>query len=100
VDRSGGPNTSGAALRTAGQEIEMGQPGSKSVLVTGASRGVGHATALRLAAEGMNVPAPRYAVGKDARALTTMPRLLPDRLLDRIRLKMLGLPTAFGARDC
>jgi NAD(P)-dependent dehydrogenase (short-subunit alcohol dehydrogenase family) len=43
------------------------------VLVTGASSGIGPATALRLAAEGMNVPAPRYAVGKDARALSAMP---------------------------
>ena len=42
-------------------------------------------------------PRTRYVVGKDARALSTLPRLLPDRLLDRIRLKMLGLPTAFGA---
>ncbi|MFC7400147.1 SDR family oxidoreductase [Chelatococcus sp. GCM10030263] len=41
-------------------------------------------------------PRTRYAVGKDARALSLLPRLLPDGLLDRIRLKMLGLPTAFG----
>jgi hypothetical protein len=42
---------------------------------------------------------PRTAVGKDGHVLSIMPRLLPDRLLDRFRLKMLGLPTAFGAAD-
>ncbi len=41
-------------------------------------------------------PRTRYAVGKDARMLSILPRLLPDRVLDWLRLKMLGLPTAFG----
>jgi len=35
----------------------------------------------------------RYPVGKDARVLVTMPRLLPDRWLDQIRLRLFGMPT-------
>jgi len=35
----------------------------------------------------------RYPVGKDARVLVTMPRLLPDRWLDQIRLRLFGIPT-------
>lgn len=41
-------------------------------------------------------PRLRYAVGKDARMLLTLPRLVPERALDRVRLRALGLPTAFG----
>lgn len=41
-------------------------------------------------------PRVRYPVGADARTLVTLPRLLPERLLDRVRLRMLGLPIAFG----
>jgi NAD(P)-dependent dehydrogenase (short-subunit alcohol dehydrogenase family) len=37
-------------------------------------------------------PRARYAVGKGARLLTTMPRLLNDALLDRIRYRLFGLP--------
>jgi NAD(P)-dependent dehydrogenase (short-subunit alcohol dehydrogenase family) len=42
-------------------------------------------------------PKIRYIVGKDARLLTTLPRILPDRILDSIRLRALGLPARFGA---
>jgi NAD(P)-dependent dehydrogenase (short-subunit alcohol dehydrogenase family) len=37
-------------------------------------------------------PKPRYIVGKDARPLTLLPRLLPIGLLDRLELRVLGLP--------
>ena len=36
-------------------------------------------------------PRARYAVGKDAAALMTLSRLLPDRALDALRARMLGL---------
>jgi NAD(P)-dependent dehydrogenase (short-subunit alcohol dehydrogenase family) len=38
-------------------------------------------------------PRVRYPVGKDSTLLTTMPRLLPDGLLDRIRYRLLHLPS-------
>jgi NAD(P)-dependent dehydrogenase (short-subunit alcohol dehydrogenase family) len=41
-------------------------------------------------------PRLRYAVGADATMLVTLPRVLPDRALDQVRLRMLGLRTAFG----
>jgi len=41
-------------------------------------------------------PRIRYRVGKGAKVLTILPRLLPDRLLDRIRMRILGL-SAFNA---
>lgn len=41
-------------------------------------------------------PRLRYRVGKDARMMVTLPRLLPGRALDRVRLRLLGLSTAFG----
>jgi len=41
-------------------------------------------------------PRLRYVVGADARGLVALPRLLPERLLDRVRLRMLGLRTEFG----
>jgi NAD(P)-dependent dehydrogenase (short-subunit alcohol dehydrogenase family) len=44
-------------------------------------------------------PRIRYVVGKDARLLTTLPRILPDRILDAIRLRALGLPAQFGALE-
>lgn len=37
-------------------------------------------------------PRARYSVGKDAGLLTTIPRLLPDGLLDRIRYRLFQLP--------
>jgi NAD(P)-dependent dehydrogenase (short-subunit alcohol dehydrogenase family) len=36
-------------------------------------------------------PRSRYPVGRDARLLVTMPRLLPDRVLDQLRLRIFGL---------
>jgi NAD(P)-dependent dehydrogenase (short-subunit alcohol dehydrogenase family) len=42
-------------------------------------------------------PRTRYPVGKDARLLVTLPRMLPDRLLDLIRLRLFGMPLSFGA---
>jgi NAD(P)-dependent dehydrogenase (short-subunit alcohol dehydrogenase family) len=41
-------------------------------------------------------PRVRYPVGEHARMLVTMPRLLPDRLLDRIRFRLFGLSPRFG----
>ena len=37
-------------------------------------------------------PRIRYPVGRDARALVTLPRLLPDRWLDRLRVRLFGMP--------
>jgi len=37
-------------------------------------------------------PRTRYVVGKDAHMLVTLPRVLPDRVLDWLRSRMLGLP--------
>lgn len=42
-------------------------------------------------------PRIRYRVGKHAALLTTLPRVLPDRLLDALLLRIAGLPTTFGA---
>jgi NAD(P)-dependent dehydrogenase (short-subunit alcohol dehydrogenase family) len=42
-------------------------------------------------------PRLRYVVGADARRIVALPRLLPERLLDRVRLRMLGLRTEFGS---
>ncbi len=42
-------------------------------------------------------PRLRYAVGKDARMLAALPRVLPERALDRVRLRTLGLSTQFGS---
>jgi NAD(P)-dependent dehydrogenase (short-subunit alcohol dehydrogenase family) len=42
-------------------------------------------------------PRIRYHVGKDARLLAALPRLLPDRVLDAARLRLFGMPTSFGA---
>ncbi len=41
-------------------------------------------------------PRIRYPVGQDARLLVTLPRLLPDRWLDEIRLRLFGLSRASG----
>ena len=41
----------------------------------------------------------RYVVGKGARTLATLPKVLPASLLDRVRMKIFGLPTRFGANE-
>ncbi|HEY1802368.1 MAG TPA: SDR family oxidoreductase [Terriglobales bacterium] len=42
-------------------------------------------------------PRSRYQAGKDARLFATLSGILPDRILDAIRFKNLGLPSRFGA---
>ncbi len=42
-------------------------------------------------------PRARYPVGKHARLLGALPRLLPDRLLDSIRRRLFAMPRSFGA---
>lgn len=39
-------------------------------------------------------PRIRYVVGKGARQMTLLPRLLPDRVLDSLRIKIFGMPAA------
>ena len=39
----------------------------------------------------------RYRVGNHASLLTLLPRILPDWLLDAVRLRVLGLPTKFAS---
>ena len=41
-------------------------------------------------------PRIRYQVGKHAHLLTALPRILPDRILDALLLRIVGLPTEFG----
>lgn len=38
-------------------------------------------------------PRARYPVGKHSRVLVTMPRVLPDGILDRIRYRLFGMPS-------
>lgn len=42
-------------------------------------------------------PRARYRVGKHARVLTTLPRILPDALLEHLLMRIAGMPTQFGA---
>ena len=42
------------------------------------------------------IPRRRYPVGKNAGLLIMLPRLVPDRLLDVLRMRLFGLPTRFG----
>ena len=42
-------------------------------------------------------PRTRYPVGKDSRLLTTLPRVVPEATLDRLRLRIFGMPVKFGA---
>jgi NAD(P)-dependent dehydrogenase (short-subunit alcohol dehydrogenase family) len=44
-------------------------------------------------------PRIRYTVGKHAKLLGTLPRILSDWLLDAIRFRIAGLPSAFGAAE-
>src|SRR5579862_2441823 len=44
-----------------------------------------------------NRPRIRYRVGKHAKLLATLPRILPEQVLDALRLRMFGLPTRLGA---
>lgn len=43
-------------------------------------------------------PKIRYVVGKDAKTLAILPRLLPDRWLDALRVRMLGLAAPVADR--
>jgi len=43
-------------------------------------------------------PKTRYPVGADTRVLLTLSKVLPDRLLDRVRFRVFGLQGKFGAR--
>ena len=42
-------------------------------------------------------PRTRYRVGKHATLLATLATFVPDRLLDKIRFRLTGMPSAFGA---
>jgi NAD(P)-dependent dehydrogenase (short-subunit alcohol dehydrogenase family) len=42
-------------------------------------------------------PRTRYLVGKNARRLALLARWAPDPVFDRIRIRLFGLPTGFGA---
>ena len=44
-------------------------------------------------------PHRRYVGGKGARVLATLPRILPAPMLDRVRMKIFGMPTRFGQRE-
>jgi hypothetical protein len=44
-------------------------------------------------------PRIRYRVGKDAKLIGALPRVLPDWLLDEVRFHALGLPSGFGAAE-
>lgn len=47
----------------------------------------------------LSAPRPkiRYVVGKHARVLATLPRILPDAVLDGLLLRIAGMPTRLGA---
>jgi NAD(P)-dependent dehydrogenase (short-subunit alcohol dehydrogenase family) len=70
---------------TSGYKMEMN--GSSPDVVAGA---IHHALTARR-------PRIRYRVGKHAHILTALPRVLPERLLDALLLRMAGMPTEFGA---
>jgi NAD(P)-dependent dehydrogenase (short-subunit alcohol dehydrogenase family) len=44
-------------------------------------------------------PRIRYRVGKHARVLATLPKVLPDWLLDEVLLRVAGMPTRLGALE-
>jgi NAD(P)-dependent dehydrogenase (short-subunit alcohol dehydrogenase family) len=68
---------------------EHAQSGSSPEVV---ARAVVHALTSRR-------PRARYPAGVPAGRMLTLYRLLPDRLLDRVILRFLGLPCAFGVRN-
>jgi hypothetical protein len=41
-------------------------------------------------------PRRRYVVGKDSWMLTALPKNLSAALLDRLRMKLFGMPARFG----
>ncbi len=43
-------------------------------------------------------PKTRYPAGADTRALLTLSKVLPDRVLDRVRFRVFGLQEKFGGR--
>ncbi len=51
--------------------------------------------------EALTAPKPktRYPVGKDARLLTLLAWLMPDRWLDPLRLRLFGMPVRFGSLE-
>ena len=74
----------------------------RSVLVTGASTGIGRATALRLDAAGWRVfagvrrgldglPAPLETIGIDAQVQARLKPLIPAPLFDRIAARAMDL---------
>jgi NAD(P)-dependent dehydrogenase (short-subunit alcohol dehydrogenase family) len=77
----------GAMLRTFAQRAYAREMNGSSPDVV--AKAVHHALTARS-------PRARYTVGKDANVLVTLPRILPDRLLDALRFRMLGLPSGFG----
>lgn len=44
-------------------------------------------------------PKTRYLVGATAHPLAALAKVLPDRLLDQVRLRFLGMPHTFGVRQ-
>ena len=67
---------------------EHAQSGSQPEVV---ARAVVHALTAR-------TPRARYPAGAPAGRMLMLYRVLPDRLLDRVILRFLGLPRAFGVR--
>jgi NAD(P)-dependent dehydrogenase (short-subunit alcohol dehydrogenase family) len=67
---------------------EHAQSGSQPEVV---ARAIVHALTAR-------TPRARYPAGAPAGRMLMLYRLLPDRLLDRVILRFLGLPRAFGVR--
>ncbi len=55
------------------------------------------AAAVRHALTARN-PHVRYPVGKHARTLEAVARVVPDEFLDQLRLRLFGFPTAFGGK--
>ena len=84
----------GEGVRQYGQLLQTFLDRSMSRVKEGSPPDVVAATVLQ--ALTASKPRTRYPTGKNARLLTAMARL-PDGILDRLRLHMFGLPSAFGA---